>query len=154
MERGSIMSKLNIELFRKIRERIAAIPQSYDQESWAEPDRFSPCGTVACLAGHAIICNAPTVEQGLDDLYTLKEHDPLFAIPDRAAELLGLRGSWRALVDEHNVVVAGETVMFGTDAEYWPDSYKEMFQEDERAEKAKAAVAYLDHIIETGKVLE
>ena len=145
---------LNIELFKKIRERIATIPESYDQESWVEPDAASPCGTVACLAGHAVICNAPTVEQGLDDLYTLKRRDPFYAVPERAAILLGLGGSWRALVDDGNAVAAGETAIFDTDAEYWPAQYQERFICGKGPEKARVAVAYLDHIIETGKVLE
>lgn len=35
-------NKLNLELLRKVRDRIAAIPESYNQGSWVENSRKSP----------------------------------------------------------------------------------------------------------------
>lgn len=147
-------SRLNIELFKKIRQRIAEIPESYDQESWCGPSGAAPCGTTACLAGEAIICAAPTVEQGVEDLRRLNASDRVYGVPDRATALLGLSGSWAAWVDDDNRQAAGETVIFDADAEGWPEEFRQDFRYANYRERANIAVAYLDHIIETGKVLE
>lgn len=149
------MSKLNIELFKKVRDRIATIPESYDQEQWYDTSPRSPCGTVACLAGEAIICAAKSVPQGIAELKRLYARDPLYAVPERAARLLGLSGDWSAWIDEEDWKQAAETTMFDADAETWPEPYRDEFQRAPSAiERASVAVAYLDRIIETGKVLE
>lgn len=144
-------TRLNIELFKKIRERIATIPESYDQEHWWQPSVESPCGTTACLAGEAIICNAPSVEEGLAELKRLYAIDKWYAVPNRAAELLGLDGDWPTYIDEEDPSAGGETVIFDAEAAYWPLKYMEMFQD---GDEAGAAVAYLTHIIETGNVFD
>jgi len=147
------MGKLNIELFKKIRERIATIPESYDQEQWITRTPKAPCGYAACLAGEAIICNAPTVEQGIAELRSLKESDKNDVIPARAAALLGLSGSWKRFIESggDDVEIAGESIIFDGHADHWPREYRSQFHD---GDEAGAAVAYLDHIIETGKVLE
>lgn len=147
-------SRLNIELFKKIRDRIAAIPESYDQDYWCEASKAAPCGTTACLAGEAIICAAPTVEQGVEDLRRVNAADRRCGVPNRAAELLGLSGRWAAWVDDDNRVAAGETIIFDADAEGWPDEFRDEFRCADARERAEIAVEYLDHIIKTGKVLE
>lgn len=145
------MGQLNIELFKKVRARIAAIPESYDQEHWWNVSQLSPCGTTACLAGEAIICNAPSVEQGINELKALFIADQWNGVPTRAAELLGLEGDWSSYNDEEDYKAGGETIIFDAEAENWPDKYRYLFR---YGNQAAAAVAYLDHIIETGKVLE
>jgi hypothetical protein len=144
-------NRLNIELFKKIRDRIASIPESYNQDNWWLPTQRSPCGTAACLAGTAIICNAPTVAEGVAQLKRLYRIDKYRAVPRNAAELLGLTGDWDAHIDHDDDEAAGETLMFDADAAYWPHPFGRMFY---RGDEAEAAVAYLDYIIETGKVLE
>lgn len=144
------MSELNIELFKKVRDRIATIPESYDQSTWFADTRRSPCGTVACLAGETIICDAPTVDEGISRLRRMYERDDVgFDIPNLAARLLGLNGLYS---ESH---VDNEAVIFVGGAECWPEPYRAQFTnaQSKRAEAA-VAVAYLDHIIETGKVLE
>ena len=145
------MSRLNIELFKKIRERIAAIPESYDQEAWCRNNRAAPCGTSACLAGEAIICAAPTVEEGVKELRHLDKHGSDYAIPERAAVLLGLEGNVEAYFEYNDEGDGGETIIFDGNANKWPRQFKKQFQS---GDQAGAAVAYLDHIIETGKVLD
>jgi len=145
------VSRLNIELFRKIRDRIAAIPESYDQSDWVSPSLRSPCGVAACLAGEAIICNAPTVQQGVEELNTLRDMDGGFAISDRATELLGLSGSWRMYCEDDDYRSAGDTLIFDSEALYWPLEFAQRFQDGEESE---AVVAYLDWIIANGKVLD
>lgn len=145
------MSKLNIELFKKVRDRIATIPESYRQSSWWASSTDAPCGTAACLAGEAIICAAPTIEEGIAELKALVNEERDLDVPERAAELLGLEGNYWS----QN---AGETEIFQGFGEGWPEPYRSQFSkandQGDVIGMAKAAVAYLDHIIETGKVLE
>lgn len=143
-------TKLNIELFKKVRDRIATIPESYDQEKWVRESRRSPCGVTACLAGEAIICNAPNVTEGVGELWALSKRDKNDVIPARAAELLGLRGSWKEFIETGKEEFAGETIIFDGTADNWPAPYRYQYKDH----PAEAAVAYLDHIISTGKVLE
>lgn len=43
---------INVPLLRKTLEHITAHPDEWDQDIWAER---TPCGTVACLAGTAVL---------------------------------------------------------------------------------------------------
>lgn len=139
--------RLNIELFKKIRDRIATIPESYGQHYWVDDSSESPCGTVACLAGEAIICAAPTVDAGIAELRRLDESDDELAVPVRAAFLLGLTGDY----SKPEYKQMGETNMFWGDGRGWPEPFRSVLR---NGNQAAAAVAYLDHIIETGKILE
>src|SRR5689334_13988853 len=112
-------TRLNIELFKKIRERIATIPESYNQRSWITTNKKSPCGTAACLAGEAIICAAPSIETGITELRQLWEECET-DIPEKAAELLGLEGDYWA----HD---GGETEIFNSIANRWPEPYRTQF---------------------------
>lgn len=46
-------NQLNVELFKKIREKIATTPEAYDQGSYGRKEPNAPCGTAACIAGWA-----------------------------------------------------------------------------------------------------
>lgn len=148
-------SRLNIELFKKVRDRIAAVPESYDQSTYRRADRRAPCGTAACLAGEAIICDAPTVEDGVAEL---REYDDVDFVAERAAELLGLPqpdwGKHSETGDGYNVTAR----LFACHEDYevfWPEPFASQFAEaGTTSERSRVAVAYLDHIIATGKVLE
>jgi hypothetical protein len=135
---------INIKLLKKMRDRIAALPNSYFQGWWVVEEKKSPCGAAACLAGEAIICNARTVESGVKTLWKLNDHigahrDGPFT---RAQKLLRLS----------DIEANG---MFAGNADGWPDKFRTMF-DNARGPKtrAKAAVAYLDHLIEGGEVLD
>jgi len=142
------MSRLNIALLKKVRNRIKRIPQSYNQNKWYGRSSTSPCGTVACLAGETIICAAPRVAQGIKNLRkAFDEYGD--AIPQRAAQLLGLRGDYFSLSNE------GQTKIFQADGTGLPQPYRGEFQRARtRRDKAKVIVAYLDHVIETRHVLK
>ena len=135
-------SRLNIELFKKIRDRIAEIPESYDQSLWARRDSKAPCGTTACLAGEAIICSRPTAQEGVALLWrTLNE------LRTPSPDVLA-RDLLRLTPNE-------ASAMFTASACAWPAPFSVQFDRARsRKGRAKAAIAYLDHIIETGKVLE
>jgi hypothetical protein len=136
------MDRLNIELFKKVRERIAAIPESYDQNRWYKRTSVSPCGTAACLAGETIICAAPTIDEGIRQLRELHDEDEAdFDIPNTAGELLGLDGDYMQWGTEHDI--------FMGEAKGWPEPYRTQFTE--RGPHI-AVLGLLDEIITTGKV--
>lgn len=140
-------TNLNIELFKKIRERIAAVPESYDQSELYAESSDSPCGTVCCLAGEAIICNEPTIAQGVTELRRLYNEVGGYAVPRRAIELLDLSGSQGCSSEDrwHE--------MFDGGGYGWPEKFGKMYrQANTQAKKAQAAVAYLDYIVETGRI--
>lgn len=139
------MPEKNIELFKKMRERIATIPDSYNQSVFVTRSAKAPCGTAACLAGEAIICNAANVSDGIAELKRLDGADYPWAVADRAAALLRLAGNFGAFADEDDAEAAGETLIFDGEADYWPEPYRSQFK---RGDEAAAAVALLDDIIE------
>lgn len=46
------MIERNVDLFRRVADRIERDPESYDQRTWV---RIGECGTVACIGGHALL---------------------------------------------------------------------------------------------------
>lgn len=137
-------TKLNLELFQKVRERIATIPESYNQSRWIVRKRTSPCGYAACLAGETIICAAPTVEAGIRKLNRMMKDEELeadYAIPNLAGELLGLDGDYRDFQSEYDI--------FTSTADRWPEPFKAQFL---GGDQSGAAVAYLDWIIANNRI--
>jgi hypothetical protein len=144
-------SRLNIELLKAVREKIATAPEAYDQGNEAYYDRRSPCGTVACIGGWADILSAKNDEdrqrrmRGMVNL-------------DRAADELGLNGT--DFYNEYSADIQTErAVLFtGDPDEHWPEPFRQQYWDAEGDSDptavARVAVAYLDHIISTGKVLE
>lgn len=143
-------TKLNIELFMKIRERIATVPESYDQSNWVQLSSASPCGAAACLAGEAIICNAPTVAEGIAELWRLQRAELMGrAVPRRAAQLLGLEGDWVEFCNTGLAEHGKDTLIFDSEAQYWPADLRDEFRDGEEAD---AALGLLDWIIATEEV--
>ena len=152
------MGKLNIELFKKIRDKIASVPTAYDQEEFGRPEESAPCGTACCIAGwacvlggalpldvvrHAAIADPLNREKGLYKL-----------IPKRAAKLLGVSRQ------EADVLFTPMPQGEYDDEEGiesrppWPEPFSDQWEFASEEQRADIAVDYLDHIIETGKVLE
>lgn len=48
------LKSANIPLLLKVRDAILAEPRKFDMFSFFERNKESPCGTTACIAGHAI----------------------------------------------------------------------------------------------------
>lgn len=129
--------KLNKRLLRKVRNRIAKTPESYDQGEFCLNTSSAPCGTAACIAGETIICAAETVEQGINTLNRLNKHG---TVGETAAKLLGLPS-----VEHHE--------MFCGDASCWPEPFADRFARVKTVkQRAKIAVAYLDECLRRGKV--
>lgn len=148
------MSKLNIELFKAIREKIATTPEAYDQAVFARTESAAPCGTAACIAGWACVLS------GAMDTEELKKRErddgDLFdSISITAENALGLSeeeadtlfesdpsGEWYDYDDQGNDIYTGG----------WPQPFAEAWRET--GHESQVALRYLDHVIETGKVIE
>lgn len=132
--------ELNIDLLKKVRDKIATTPGAYNQETWAKPSASAPCGTAACIAGWAcIISGAIDVKQ----LYSLAEGRQWVAIEGAAQAQLGLT---RAEAD----------TLFSGDPSYdWPIEFGDQWDSayGDNKQEAEIAVEYLDSIINTGEVL-
>jgi hypothetical protein len=126
---------INKELFEKVKQHILTDPRRYNQRRFGEVSDDAPCGTACCIAGWAIVLSGGATHKDaqLDFEHRLDAFDT-------GAALLGLS-------DEEAEAV------FCAYGEDWPEPFKTDFSEaTNRHGKAKAAAAYIDHIIKTGKV--
>lgn len=123
------------KVVRRMIMRIESTPESYDQKAWfVRRDYKAPCGTVACLAGKAVICSAKTVEAGIELAFEKYED-----IPEIARRLLGLP-------EYHCVFVA--------DGSGWPAPYSSDFKTAYSPKaKAQVVVAYLKEALKRGTMI-
>lgn len=139
---------MNIALFKKIRNRIKNTPESYDQSTYYAPNKKSPCGTAECLAGDAIICDAPDVATGIR---RLRYHERKDNVAERAAKLLGItKPEWGGENESARLFAYSSGHM--TDEERpavrWPEPFASQFSKAKTNRgRAAAAVRYLDWII-------
>lgn len=142
--------KLNIKLFKKIREKIATTPEAYDQGAWGRREETAPCGTAACVAGWACALSGVATTEELAVARTGIVRAGWIA--DIAATRLGLED------DEAAVLFNPRPADEDLSDEYapWPEPFASQWRSARKdvLKESRAAVAYLDHIIETGKVLE
>lgn len=129
--------RLNKRLLRKIRDHILEEPKRYDQGSYGdrvEPEEGGPeCGTVACLAGWALVLSGKP-------LFLERYPDTTVSnVANKASKLCGIERE-----DGYGVFSSGIS---------WPDKFhNRLINAKTKRGKASAAAAYLDYIIETGKV--
>lgn len=64
---------MNVELLQKVKEKILAEPSAVDMDLWSSPSSSTPCGTVACIGGWALLL-APK-SPGLIPVRTLLDID-------------------------------------------------------------------------------
>lgn len=152
------MSRLNIELFKKVRNKIKTTPNAYDQGTFGRRSKAAPCGTAACIAGWACVLSG---QMDTETLYATSALDPL-EVQRKAAEVL------RLSEEEADILFVGspEGESYDPEEEWdneynvegWPAPYGQDWYDARRRDKLEArapriAVAYIDHIIKTGKVL-
>jgi hypothetical protein len=164
--------QLNLELFRQIREKIASTPVAYDQTRWGRREIAAPCGTAACIAGWACVLSGSaslsTVQSAGTGAVVYTPSGSL-DIPATAQRVLGLseeeadvlftsdpEGEWGNEDydddDEDDDGVDDETYYLGGG---WPEEFAVSWRGAlTPEEQASIAIAYIDHIIETGEVLE
>lgn len=140
------MTKLNKPLIRRMIKRIETMPETYKQSTVCATPKSGPrkfenrpmpaCGTVACLAGEAVICSEPTVTKGLNKLN--RSWDAIYL----AQKLMG--------------VESAQVWIFGMDASSWPDPFRRQFDKAKTYKgEARAAINLLRAILKTdGKILE
>lgn len=126
---------MNKTVVRRMIKRIESIPESYDQAAWfIENSSKAPCGTVACLAGEAVICSAKTVEAGIK--LAFEEFDKII---ERADEILGLP-------EEHSV--------FSANGGGWPEPYRSKYsQAQSNKARSQVAVLYLKEALKRGTMI-
>jgi hypothetical protein len=116
---------MNTELLLKVKERILAHPKALEMATWgiAVPES-THCGTLACIAGHAVHIATGRVELGRRAERTAKE---LLGIsPDQAFRLF--------FVDE------------------WPPNFFNSYANTkDKVKAAKVAADRIDHFIATGE---
>lgn len=143
--------RLNIPLFKKVRDRIIAVPESYDQRYFLCSADTSPCGTIECVAGETLIASQRSVKLGLSFLQRVYNRDEVWKI---AKKKLGLTE------DEADILFTG-----GYDGKLeWPEPFATDYQRaylesalssvEQSIATAAVAVKYLNWIIKTGKVSE
>lgn len=123
------------KIVRKMIKRIESVPESYDQSVfYIEESNRSPCGTVACLAGEAVICSAKTVEAGIKLAF-----EDLGRLLDRADKVLGLP-------PDHSV--------FAANGRGWPEPHRSNFAKATTGKaRSQVAVAYLKEALKRGTMV-
>lgn len=136
-------TKLNTELLKAIREKIATVPQAYDQGTYARASDVAPCGTAACIAGWACVLSGA---MSTDGLRKAEEEGEQEMIHETAQTALGLNnGDAERLFDGNP---SDEYEGYG-----WPEPFKGQWLNWPPSDRPQIAVAYLTRIIETGEVL-
>jgi hypothetical protein len=128
---------MNIELLKKVRDKIATTPEAYDQSIWGRSAKDAPCGTAACIAGWAAHLS------GHAPLERLQNNGNSTSIGDIAQRELGIDYFERS------------TLFSAEPSASWPDPYNDDWDNaGSPQERATVAVAFLDEIIDTGEVRE
>lgn len=122
---------LNIELLKKVRDRIAQEPDRFDMCNWVTTDTEDSdgCGTAACIAGWAFVIHRKLEESPEEWFSRFDEYE--------VQCILGLKS---------DSIGSG---LFHT--KYWPEPYRSEYRDaaDHAAESA-VAVRLLDAVIEAG----
>ena len=105
-----MVTAMNKTVVRKMIKRLESVPESYQQSAlFVEENDGTPCGTVACLGGEAVICSAKTIKAGIK--LALDSGTDVVIL---AEEVLGLTSV------THSV--------FSMDASGWPVPYYDNFR--------------------------
>ena len=140
--------KLNTRLLKKVRNRIAELPESFDQRYYYLPTKASPCGFLTDITGMVIICSAPSIEQGIWKLATIHEKK-------LAAIFVTAQNALKLTIDEALMLFTTPRSNRPITSPRWPKPFHTKFlHADSVKGRAKVTVAYLDHILKTGKILE
>lgn len=98
------MNTINVKLLNQVACAILDEPRKFDMGNWVEKNQTSPCGSTACIAGHAI-----AIHHHFKKLKPLHE---MYSIGDTAQSLLKL--DWPARYRLFNV-------------DKWPDDFRKAY---------------------------
>jgi hypothetical protein len=123
---------MNAKLLREVKKRILEEPRRFSMGTWGSTvsKRVAPCGTVACLAGHAVAISKPThfvryLHAMESSIYSLAIKSLSISV-DQADRLFYVSG--------------------------WPQEFKEGYvKATTRKQMAGVAAKRIDHFIRTGK---
>ena len=142
-------TKMNVSLLQQIRASILEEPRRLDMDTWVERSSSAPCGTISCIAGHAVLIDMLNrADKTFRNKMFLADNLPLLGeISGKARKLLGLASTQR------------DKLFF---VRYWPDKFREqysdvmnynMFAEElkkpARAQLAKITAQRINHFIKT-----
>lgn len=124
---------MNKPLLRKVKAAILAEPKKFKMDAWFEPDKESPCGTSACIAGHAIaIANKAKTINEAQEIASEGE----YSCGKQARDLL-------------KIGFESSEALFYEDQ--WPKQFRISHRYSSREELAKAAADRIDHFMATGE---
>ena len=144
----------NVKLLREIKNAILEEPRRLSMDTWMGkaynflPNKDkAPCGTVACIAGHAVLINklneaGKTFNARRFVLALVNQYDSFELgcdyVEDKAVELLCLTK------DQADRLFHVES---------WPNEFKEAYREDTRSDKklAELTAQRIEHFIATKK---
>lgn len=122
---------MNTELLLKVKAAILAEPKTFQMWQWVETDSDSPCGTSACIAGHAV-----AIDRGMKRLNGLLSMDE--SIESKGCQALELTPK------------QANTLFFRV---HWPTNFSEDYEDEmdngSAIGMAQSAAARIDHFIAT-----
>lgn len=128
---------MNTKLLLKVRDAILADPTKFRMEWWFQKEPKSPCGTSACIAGHALAITKKwkTLEAGTKYYLDIVGFFGGEEVSQAAARAFGLDG-------------VSADKLFAKDL--WPKSFKNRYKRAHTAkQRAKAAADRIDSFIAT-----
>lgn len=156
------LARLNIPRFVQLRDHIKQFPETYNQGVWGvrKKQAKTACGTVACLAGRDLIIAkiATPLEVGKQ----------MWRRGKRKGEYIG-SSDFRVLASSDLRLTSEESDRLFGPGMNWPTPYGTRMQEaywgymidmsdDDHLNwslrQSKIAIAYLSHIISTGRILD
>lgn len=135
-------SRINVELLERVRDKVRAAPEAYDQTTYRRTEPAAPCGTAACIAGWAVTLSGEPLTETANRCVC---DDPLClrgtSVAEDARRLLGL------LPEEASVLFRAAP------ARTWPEPFGTLYGLAKSPQaRAEVAASYLNWIIEHGRV--
>lgn len=118
---------MNIELFRRVQEKILAKPKRFEMDDWF-------CGTTACIAGHAALLSG----------HRRRKHSSLLVVKNGVEQLVDRAALKELRIDR---LMASRLFYAGN----WPDQFRYAYDHRTTTPQQRAQIASdrIDHFIAT-----
>ncbi len=127
---------MNIPLLKEIQAAILEEPKRFQMSWWIEESNETPCGTAACIAGHAVIINEVRIlQKTLKDFHVIKKI---------AHQLIYVEENARVLLDISREQSARLFLL-----DRWPWKYKNRYASSDQIGRAQVACARIEFFILT-----
>lgn len=114
-----------VALLRKTAQFLRDQYVGYDQTQFADTDSNGYCGTRFCIAGAVVVCDAPTPEEGMFNLFDLNK--TFSGVGDYAVDAMGI-----------SVNQGGR--IFDGNADGWPEEFEQEYH-DSTTQEGRAIAA-------------